>query len=222
MSAGQVVKATNPPLVREIVPWLCWIIVRLVTWWLLLILTRYQVNNKENTMLGGSLILVSNHLSWVDPFILYASLPRRISFMANDRLFRSRWRRIMFYCLSAFPANQGRYHQAYRVLGISRLIGIFPEGRRSSCGYLSRGHRGAAHIALRTGDPILPVAVTGTEKLKHINIFRRHEITVTIGQVFHLPATEGKLTSSQLQQSTDFIMRHISALLPESYRGVYR
>jgi 1-acyl-sn-glycerol-3-phosphate acyltransferase len=104
---------------------------------------------------------------------------------------------------------------------MDRAIGIFPEGLSSPCARLRRGHPGAAHIALHTGAPILPVAITGTEKLKHINIFRRPEITVTIGQPFYLPALEGKLTSAHLSEATDFLMAHIAALLPESYRGVY-
>ena len=186
------------------------------------IVTRWQISNSETRMPEGPLILVCNHLSWVDAFVLMPGLSRRISFMAKmDERLLALPRNMLFRSLGAFSPSRGRQHRAYQVIGMDGAIGIFPEGLSNSCARLRRGNRGAAHIALHTGAPILPVAITGTEKLKHINIFHRPEITVTIGRSFYLPAPKGRVTSARLSEATDSIMTHIAALLPESYRGAY-
>ena len=214
--------AVSPPIVRRTMSWGIWNVVRLMMKGLLLTLTRWQRSNNETPMPEGPMILVCNHLSWIDAFVLMPCLSRRISFMAkmDERLFTLP-RNMLFRSLGAFSPSRGRQRRAYQVLGMDRAIGIFPEGLSNSCARLRRGNRGAAHIALHTGAPILPVAITGTEKLKHINIFRRPEITVTIGQPFYLSAPKGRVTSARLSEATDSIMTHIAALLPESYRGVY-
>ena len=71
--------------------------------------------------------------------------------------------------------------------------------------------------------PILPVAITGSEKLRNLWwCFLHHpRITITIGKPFNLPPAEGKSTREQRQQMIDYIMRKIAALLPPEYRGVY-
>jgi 1-acyl-sn-glycerol-3-phosphate acyltransferase len=104
------------------------------------------------------------------------------------------------------------------------MLVMFPEGTRSRTGGLTKGHRGTALIALRTGAPILPVAITGTEGIRWPWIFLmpksiRH-VKVTIGEPFHLPPVE-RLDNEAAQRAHEMIMRRIAALLPEQYRGVY-
>jgi 1-acyl-sn-glycerol-3-phosphate acyltransferase len=98
-----------------------WNLVRLTVQGLLLILTRWQVNDKEATMPDGALILVSNHLSWVDAFVLMASLPRQISFMIKrDEHLCFLPRTIFFRSLGAFPANRVRQRRAFERLRWAR------------------------------------------------------------------------------------------------------
>jgi 1-acyl-sn-glycerol-3-phosphate acyltransferase len=82
---------------------------------------------------------------------------------------------------------------------------------------------GAVLIALHMGVPVLPVSITGTEKLRNLRWCCLHhpEITVTIGQPFSLPPSDGRLTREQRQQAMNGIMQKIAALLPPEYRGVY-
>jgi len=86
---------------------------------------------------------------------------------------------------------------------------------------MQRGKTGAAYLALRTGVPLIPVGVIGTDKLvndlKHL---RRGHLRVVIGQPFTLPVPE-KRTPEVLQELTDLIMVRIAELLPDEYRGVY-
>jgi 1-acyl-sn-glycerol-3-phosphate acyltransferase len=76
--------------------------------------------------------------------------------------------------------------------------------------------------ALRSGAPIIPVGISGSEAFEHSGaIFKRSKVTVTIGQPFSFSKGEGKLTRDQLTQSADQIVERIAELLPKEYRGVY-
>jgi 1-acyl-sn-glycerol-3-phosphate acyltransferase len=104
------------------------------------------------------------------------------------------------------------------------MLVMFPEGTRSRTGGLSRGHPGTGLIALRTGAPVLPVAVTGTEHVRWPWIFLKplsmRHVKVTIGEPFRLPPVE-RINSEAATEATTTIMRRIAALLPPQYRGVY-
>ncbi|GAG46098.1 unnamed protein product, partial [marine sediment metagenome] len=76
--------------------------------------------------------------------------------------------------------------------------------------------------ASHNGVPILPVGITGTEKIKGVSwILRRPQITVNIGHPFNLPPVSSRLTKAELTELTNFIMRHVAELLPPEYRGDY-
>jgi 1-acyl-sn-glycerol-3-phosphate acyltransferase len=98
---------------------------------------------------------------------------------------------------------------------------MFPEATRSKNARLQRAFPGSALIAMRSGVPVLPVGISGTEKIKGMSwILRRPRITVNIGRPFYLPASS-RLTRAELIENTDLIMERIAELLPPKYRGVY-
>jgi len=194
---------------------------------LLCLLTRCRVHGKENIPLQGSLIIVSNHLNLIDPPLLSASIQRRIVFMAKEELFHSLILGPLVRGWHAYPVRREQLdrealHQAQQVLGEGLALGMFPEGARSATAQMQQAYAGASLVALRSGAPILPVGITGTEKIKSpIALLRRPKVTVNIGRPLNLPSIDGKLTRTQLASATDFIMEHIAELLPQSYRGVY-
>ena len=115
----------------------------------------------------GPLIIVSNHQSNMDPPILAASIPRKITFMAKRGLFRNPAASQFFKAYGAFPLNEsgndlGAIQRSVRMLDRDAAIGIFPEGTRSPGG-MRRAIPGIAVIALRSRAPILPVGIVGTE-----------------------------------------------------------
>ena len=194
---------------------------------LLLLLTNWQVRGRENVPEQGPLLIVANHLHLADPPILGGSLNRRVMFMAKEELFRSRFMSYLLRKLGAFPVQKGRLNRrafqwADQLLIQGLALVAFPEGRRSKDTQLQPAFSGMALIASRSGVPILPVGITGTENIRGMAwFFRRTRVTVNIGHPFYLPPLSGRLTKVELAELTDTMMERIAELLPKKYRGNY-
>ena len=207
-------------------PWFYYVS-RVIVRMLLFLLTRCRVEGRENIPRQGPLLIISNHLSLVDPPLLNVSLDRKMMFMAKKQLFHFRVIGYLVRGFGAFPVHRGQLdrqalRQAYQVLANGLALIMFPEGMRSRRGQLRPAFFGAALIASRSGAPILPIGISGTEKLEHLSWWwRRPKITVNIGHPFHLPPPRSKLTRGELAELTRSIMQHIAELLPQEYRGDY-
>ena len=194
---------------------------------LLRLLTRREVRGKENIPAEGPVIVVANHLNIADPPLLSASIGRRIVFMAKEESFHHPIQGPLVRGFRAFPVRRGQLDRralrwAQEVLNDGLALGMFPEGTRSATAQLQPGRSGTALIALRYGVPILPVGLTGTEKILGLRfLFRRVPITVNIGRPFMLPVVDGRLTKDKLASATAQLMTHVAELLPQDYRGVY-
>ena len=190
-------------------------------------MTRWQVKGRENVPSQGPLLVVVNHLNLADPPIVGVSLHRKAIFMAKEELFRSRFVGYFVGGFGAFPVHRGQLdrkalRQAEKVLAEGLALVIFPEATRSKNAQLQHAFPGSALVALRSGAPILPVAITGTERIKGaIWWLRRPQLTVNIGHTFYLPPVNGKLTKTELSELTNFIMGRIAELLPVEYQGSY-
>jgi 1-acyl-sn-glycerol-3-phosphate acyltransferase len=195
-------------------------------------LCRYEYRNRKRKLPDGPLIIVSNHLSWFDIPLIGIAVPRQIAFMAKKEYFHSPFHRRLVDLYGGFTVERGAVDgtalkKAFEVLDGGRCLGIFPEGTRSKSLQLQQGHVGTAFIALHKNAYILPIGISGTEKIRFkfqgvTNILYRPKVVVNIGEPFTLPDVQGHPTRKARDRSTDIIMRSIADLLPESYRGVYR
>ena len=185
-----------------------------------------HVTGRENIP-DGNVILVSNHLNNADPCIIPGALDRRVTTMAKKEMFQWPVVSIVFKMIGAFPvdrqgADLGALREAQRVVGAGHALLMFPEGTRSKDRVLHEGFPGAALVAYRTGAPMVPIAITGTEHLKWPLLFFKPflgpRVTMTIGQPFYPPAVQ-RITSEAARAATDDIMLHIAELLPPAYRG---
>ncbi len=200
---------------------------RLVIRMLLLLLTQWQVKGKENVSGQGPLLIVANHINLADPVLIGASLSRKVAFMAKEELFRAPFSRFFMRNFGAFPVCRGRidrkaFNQANQVLAEGQVLVVFPEGRRSQNNQLQPAFLGSALIALRSGALVLPVGISGAEKIKGLTwMLRRPQVRVNIGHPFYPPSASGRLPKEKRAELTYSIMSHIAKLLPPEYQGNY-
>ncbi len=194
---------------------------------LLMLISSRDVRGRENVPRKGALIVASNHLSNGDPPILTVAVPRQIAWMAKAEWFKTPVVGTLFRLAGMIPvrrfeADLQALRRAQHVLRNGGVLAMFPEGTRGGDKGLGTGELGTALIALRTGTPVLPIAIWGTEHVKlPRDLFRRTRAHVRFGKPFTLEAS-GRVTRDDAARGTATIMKEIAALLPERYRGAYK
>lgn len=139
-------------------------------WPLFKIFYRFKVEARQNISSQGPLILVSNHLSYLDPIVLGLVCKRKIYFMAKEELFKIPLFRLLIKVLYAFPVKRGKFdrkalEKVLKFLSQGKIVGLFPEGTRHREGKLGPFNPGVAMLALKSGVPIIPVVISGTDKV---------------------------------------------------------
>jgi 1-acyl-sn-glycerol-3-phosphate acyltransferase len=192
------------------------------------LIAKLRTEGVQNVPASGPAILAPNHLSWADIPLLSFPIKRVTHYMAKSELFRipvlGRYIRI----LGAFPVRRGESDRdalriAERLLGEGKLVVIFPEGHRSEEHALIEAHQGVALIAMRANVPVIPIAISGTERAFHdFNYaWRAPRVLVRYGEPYMLESSGGRRTSADLKRHTDEIMRRIAVMLPPRNRGIY-
>jgi 1-acyl-sn-glycerol-3-phosphate acyltransferase len=131
---------------------------------------RMHVSGAEHVPSEGAAVIAPNHKSLWDSFFIAVCTRRRLRFMGKSELFEGPFGRLLVR-LGAFPVRRGQadaeaLETARVILGQGELLALFPEGTRvRDPDQLGHPHRGAARLALETGTPVVPAAITGTEKL---------------------------------------------------------
>jgi 1-acyl-sn-glycerol-3-phosphate acyltransferase len=173
----------------------------------------------------GPVLMAANHLSYLDVPLDGAWSPRPVLYFSKMEV--KRWPLIgalgslygTIYVRRG-EADRQAVREALGALAAGQVLNVYPEGHRSHGRGLLRAQPGIALLAQRSGAPVWPVAVTGSE---HIGKQLRPRVTVTGGQPFDplAAAREVHGPAPTHQQVADTIMRRIAGLLPEHYRGVY-
>ena len=137
--------------------------------WAFTLLFRLRVDGAAQVPAGGPLIVAANHRSMLDVPLLVVASPRPVTFMAKRSLFRGRLWTALFHSLGGFPVepgttDRGALDMGMAVLDAGAVLGVFPEGTRSFRGPMGPFLNGAAWLALRSGAPIVPCAIVGTER----------------------------------------------------------
>jgi len=203
--------------------------VRSVVRFIMRIIARVEVRGLEN-LPEGNFILAANHLGRLDTAVLLCAVDREDIIMPiaekyrNHPLFGMLGRSLNAIWLNRFEADYAALREILKRMEQGGLMVIAPEGTRSKTEALQEGKPGAAFLAGKSGYPILPVALTGTEDrliVQNLKRFRRSHITATAGKPFHVEIPNGRGREKALRVATEEIMCHLAALLPEKYRGFY-
>jgi 1-acyl-sn-glycerol-3-phosphate acyltransferase len=131
---------------------------------------RLSITGAEHIPAEGAAIVTPNHKSFWDSFFIGAATRRPLRFMGKSELFEG-GRGPLLVALGAFPVRRGTSDEdalrtARVILRQGGLLSLFPEGTRvRSAEELGEPRRGAARLALETGAPLVPAAITGTDRL---------------------------------------------------------
>lgn len=180
----------------------------------------------DNIPAHGPLLLVSNHLSNVDPFIFGGYAPGTMFCMAKRELFTNPVLGWILGGCNCYPVDRGAADRwalrtSLNLLKDGARILIFLEGTRARTPGMQRAEPGIGFLARRSGAPVLPVAVWGTERAtaRHGRLPRRARVHVRYGTPFQPELASGRRHDDQAVADT--IGRRIAELLPEQYQGVY-
>lgn len=179
------------------------------------------MKGRENIPKEGGLIVVSNHASLLDPILVGVALTRPVSYMAKAELFKSSVLGWLLRKLNAFPVDRrkvdiGTIRHGISVLQSGKVLALFPEGTRSQDGSLQQARLGAAMFARRTGAPVLPVGIVGSERALRRGswLIRPVKIKIRIGKplIFEKKKGDAKIEKSDLQDITNDLMKAIAEL----------
>lgn len=200
---------------------LTWLIVRPI----FKFFTNFQVSFLPDLFLEKPIILVSNHLSFLDPFLIGLSLPlsskiHPLRFFAYDKFMNSPlgfflkvWGSVPTYSGQGLDISLRLPRQIIKEGG---AILIFPQGRRDKNFNIHRGKVGAAVLSLTTDTSILPLAISDSDPGNLLKfLLRKRKIKISIGRPFSLAEKLNKkenYTRADFNQATEIIMKEISRL----------
>jgi glycerol-3-phosphate dehydrogenase (NAD(P)+) len=143
----------------------------------------------------GGVILASNHRSFLDPFAIGCCLGRPIYFVAKQELFKNPVIGWFLNCLGAFPVKRGGSDEESVATSLALLergeaVVIFPEGTRIRTGSLARPRRGVGRLALESGRPVVPIAVTNSERARRGWRIKPVKVHIRCGPPITFPRVE--------------------------------
>lgn len=205
-----------------------------ITRWLIRLMfrliARVEVVGLENVPASGGMVAVTNHIGRLDPGLAYCLLDRDDVIMLVAEKYRevaiTRWlaEAVNGIWVDRFNADMSAVRTCLRRLKQGGVMVIAPEGTRSPTGALIQARSGAGYLAAKTGAPIVPTAIVGTEDARvkaRLKRLKRIDVRVYFGQPFKLPPLPVDGREVALQAYDDEIMCRIAALLPPERRGVY-
>jgi 1-acyl-sn-glycerol-3-phosphate acyltransferase len=199
-------------------------------------LWRPEITGSEHIPASGGAILASNHLSIVDSIFLPLMVDRPVTFAAKseyftgtrpiDRITGAYLRATKQLSVDRGEARAGldMLEAALALLRQGALFGIYPEGTRSPDGRLYRGRPGIGWLALNSGLPVIPVAMSGTDRVlpPGHRVPRVGKIKIRVGEPLTFEAVLALPSASRQRRAiTDEVMKSIQALSGQEYVPVY-
>ncbi len=185
------------------------------------VLFGMRVRNSFRAESGQHYIFAANHISYFDPPAVSVTLPREVHFVAKESLFKVWWLGPVIRFYNSFPIKKGVFDReamatSLAILERRRSLLIFPEGGRISGGELGSARSGVGYIAVRSGVPVVPVYLEGTDRLKD-SFFRKTRVRVVHGRPIRippelLPELRAEDERAIYRRHSDMVMAAIQAL----------
>jgi 1-acyl-sn-glycerol-3-phosphate acyltransferase len=190
---------------------------------------RLEIVGREHVPATGGVIVAPVHRSNLDTPVISAITTRRLRYMGKESLWKTRFGAWFFTSLGGFPVERGTADRAalrscQAVLERGEPLVMFPEGTRQSGPVVEPGrmHDGPAFVAGRTGAPILPIGIGGSERAmpKHAKWIRPRKMTIVIGPPIPAPqGTEGGRPSRRaVAETTETLRVEVQRLFDEAQR----
>jgi 1-acyl-sn-glycerol-3-phosphate acyltransferase len=179
----------------------------------IMLLFKVEVIGLEDFPKDGPVIVYSNHKSMWDPILIGCVLKRPVFFMAKQELFKNSLFGLLLRGINAFPvkremADRKAIRKGLEILSEGKVLGIFPEGKRSKTGELLEPEPGIALMAVKSGNTkLVPVAIKGGYKWFS-------KINVIIGKAMELKTDDGRLSSAQLKDISVKIFKEVAKIMP--------
>lgn len=187
--------------------------------------SQLDVSAMARIPVQGPLLVASNHLSNIDPFIFGGFAPGAMFCMAKRELYGNPAFAWVLAGCNCFPVERGApdrwaLRTSLDVLQRGGRLLLFIEGTRAAVPGMKRAEAGVGFLARRSGVPVLPVALWGTERAlaRGRRLPRRVPVRTAVGEPFMPAPASGRGAD---QAVADEIGRHVAALLPPQYRGLY-
>jgi 1-acyl-sn-glycerol-3-phosphate acyltransferase len=180
---------------------------------------RLEVRGREHVPSAGPVLLVSNHVSLLDPPFVGGAAPRELFFLAKEELFAIPLLGGLIARVNARPVKRDgsdtrALKMALRLLAEGRALLVFPEGTRGTEGHLREGKPGVGMLAVMSGAAVVPVYVSGTGRAlpRGRSLPRLAKVRVTFGPALHFKARAGDGRKERYREAAQEMMRAIAQL----------
>ncbi|MFW0789704.1 lysophospholipid acyltransferase family protein [Gordonia sp. CPCC 205333] len=192
---------------------------------------RPKVTGQQNIPKTGPVILAANHLAISDSFFVVQSARRPVMFLAKADYFtqpglRGKFKKVFFSGMGQIPVDRAGGAKATPAIDAATGIvdgggawGIHPEGTRSPDGRMYRGKTGVVRVAVATGTPIIPIALTGTDNRNRTN-FWKSRVSVDILPPLDLSHVHAD-NETEIRDATNTLMAQIRAKTGQVYVDTY-
>jgi 1-acyl-sn-glycerol-3-phosphate acyltransferase len=184
---------------------------------------RLEVRGREHVPASGPVLIVSNHVSVLDPPFIGAAAPRELHFLAKEELFTVPLFGRFIHALNARPVRRDgsdsrALKTALKLLAERRALLLFPEGTRGREGRLGPGKPGAGMLAVMSGAPVVPACVTGTARALPPGraLPRLAAVRVSFGPPLTFKTGEDERRKERYREATEEMMRAIGQLMGQA------
>jgi 1-acyl-sn-glycerol-3-phosphate acyltransferase len=182
-------------------------------WWV-------RARQRHNVPRDRGVIIASNHIAAIDPVLICMSFWRQVCWLAKIELVKSARIAWFFRGAGVIPVDRAApqeesVEKAARVVKEGKIFGIFPEGTRSPDGRVYKGYTGVARVAQRTGAPVIPAGIVGSNRAhkKGSRLARPSPTTVTFGQAMYFDIKPGEDEHAAYRRFTDELLDAIARMI---------